>query len=140
MNKKLLLPLFITSLIFLNSCGLPGGDARKVPVNAKDRIAKNVEEGKGFRLMDNNNSGGTTYEFASSNEMWRASLDTIDFMPLTTANYSGGIIVSDWYSDNQNLNESIKVTIRFLTNEVRSDALDLKIFYKTCDSENKCFI
>ena len=59
-------------------------------------------------------------------------------MPLTTANYSGGIIVTDWYSDNQNLNENIKITIRFLTNEIRSDALDLKIFYKNCDSSNQC--
>ena len=61
-------------------------------------------------------------------------------MPLTTANYSGGIIVTDWYSDNQNLNENIKITIRFLTNEIRSDALDLKIFYRKCDSANKCKI
>ena len=61
-------------------------------------------------------------------------------MPLTTANYSGGIIVTDWYSDNLNLNENIKITVRFLTNEIRSDALDLKIFYKSCDSSNKCKI
>jgi hypothetical protein len=61
-------------------------------------------------------------------------------MPLTTANYSGGIIVTDWYTDNQNLNENIKITVRFLTNEIRSDALDLKIFYRKCDSSNKCKI
>ena len=70
------------------------------------------------------------FEFASSNELWRASLDVIDFMPLTSANYSGGIIITDWYSENPD--ESIKITIRFLTNEVRSDALDVKIFYKKC--------
>ena len=51
-------------------------------------------------------------------------------MPLTSANYSGGIIITDWYSDNQNPNESIKISIRFLTNEIRSDALNIKIFYK----------
>jgi hypothetical protein len=72
--------------------------------------------------------------------LWRATLDTIDFMPLTTANYSGGIIVTDWYSGNENLNENIKITIRFLTNEIRSDALDLKIFYKNCDSSNQCTV
>ena len=77
---------------------------------------------------------------SSSNELWRATLDTIDFMPLTTANYSGGIIVTDWYSGNENLNENIKITIRFLTNEIRSDALDLKIFYKNCDSSNQCTV
>ena len=80
----------------------------------------------------NKNKGSGVFEFASSNELWRASLDIIDFMPIATANYSGGIIVTDWYSDNQNSNESIKITIRFLTNKIRSDAVNLKIFYKIC--------
>ena len=132
--------IIIFALIFLNSCGLPGADARKVVVSGKDRAKKNSEEGRGFRLMENMNTGGTNFEFASSNELWRASLDTIDFMPLTTANYSGGIIVTDWYSDNENLNESIKVTIRFLTNEIRSDAINLKVFYKDCASSNECVV
>ena len=81
--------------------------------------------------LNNNNSGGT-FEFASSNELWRASLDVIDFMPLTSVNYSGGIIITDWYSDEQNQNESIKISIRFLTNEIRSDALNIKIFNRKC--------
>jgi len=84
-------------------------------------------------LMDlNNNKAGGTFEFASSNELWRASLDVIDFMPLTSVNYSGGIIITDWYSDEQNQNESIKISIRFLTNEIRSDALDIKVFNRKC--------
>ena len=137
--KNIFLILFI--FFFITACkSLPGADARKVPTNAKDRVAQNIEEGKGFRLMNSVKSGGTNFEFASSNELWRASLDTIDFMPLTTANYSGGIIVTDWYSDNQNLNESIKVTIRFLTNEIRSDAINLKVFYKNCNPSNECSI
>jgi hypothetical protein len=81
---------------------------------------------------------GGNFEFASSNELWRASLDVIDFMPLTSANYSGGIIITDWYSDNENDGESIKFIIRFLTNEIRTDAIDLKIFYKNCFSMNNC--
>ena len=132
--------IIIFALFFLNSCSLPGADARKVVVSGKDRAKKNSEEGRGFRLMENMNKGGTNFEFASSNELWRASLDTIDFMPLTTANYSGGIIVTDWYSDNENLNESIKVTIRFLTNEIRSDAINLKVFYKDCTSSRECVV
>jgi hypothetical protein len=137
--KNIFLILFI--FFFITACkSLPGADARKVPTNAKDRVEQNIKEGKGFRLMDSVKSGGTNFEFASSNELWRASLDTIDFMPLTTANYSGGIIVTDWYSDNQNLNESIKVTIRFLTNEIRSDAINLKVFYKNCNPSNECSI
>ena len=115
---------------------LPGADARKIPYDPNERVKKILEQGKGFRIDDfgNKKGGGGTFEFASSNELWRASLDTIDFMPLSSANYSGGIIITDWYSDNENLNESIKISIRFLTNEVRSDALDIKIFYKKCEN------
>ena len=127
--------------ISLSSCGIyRPTDARKVSPNPDVRVAENIEEGRGFRLFDSERKFGTTYEFASSNELWRATLDTIDFMPLTTANYSGGIIVTDWYSDNQNLDENLKITVRFLTNEIRSDALDLKIFYRNCDSSNRCTV
>ena len=83
---------------------------------------------------------GGNFEFASSNELWRASLDIIEFMPLTSANYSGGIIITDWYSNNTNPNETIKITIRFLSNEIRSDAIDINVFYKKCDTENKCVV
>ena len=76
--------------------------------------------------------GGGVFEFASSNGLWKASLDVIDFMPLSSVNYSGGIIVTDWYSENNSPNESIKISIRFLTNELRSDALDVKIFNREC--------
>ena len=139
--KFIQLLFLLQLLIFLNSCGIyRKTDARKYPPNPKERVAKNMEEGKGFRIFDSNRSKGTNYEFASSNELWRATLDTIDFMPLTTANYSGGIIVTDWYSDNENLNESLKITVRFLSNEIRSDALDLNIFYRDCDSSNRCKI
>ncbi|MDC2968681.1 DUF3576 domain-containing protein [Candidatus Pelagibacter sp.] len=132
--KKLVLILIIP--IFLYSCS--GVDARQFPPDPKERVKKNMEEGRGFRLMDGADKKNTgTFDFASSNELWRASLDTIDFIPLASANYSGGIIISDWYSDNFN-DESIKISIRFLTNEVRSDALDIKIFYKKCNENENC--
>ena len=125
-------------IFLLSSCG-KGGDARKIEPNVKERQRQNIEEGRGFRLgstIMGKRSG--EFDFASSNELWRASLDIIDFMPLTSANYSGGIIITDWYSDNKNSGESIKIVIRFLTNEIRSDAIDLKIYYKKCDSQNNC--
>jgi hypothetical protein len=59
-------------------------------------------------------------------------------MPLLSANYSGGIIITDWYSEEQE--EAIKITLRFLSNEVRSDALDIKVFYKKCDVNMKCTV
>ena len=113
---------------------LPGADARKFPADPKLRVKKNLEEGRGFRLNDTFKQGsrGGVFEFASSNELWRASLDVIDFMPLASVNYSGGIIITDWYSNEQSQNESIKITIRFLTNEIRSDALNIKIFTRKC--------
>jgi len=131
-------------IVFLNSCNgkMPGADARKYPDDPKLRVKKNLEEGRGFRLsnsMKGLKSGGV-FEFASSNELWRASLDTIDFMPLASVNYSGGIIITDWYSSNQNSNESIKISIRFLTNEIRSDAIDIKVFNKICSSSSSCMI
>ena len=140
----MMFPKKIVNLIFflaflpflLSSCGT-GVDARKFPPEPEKRVKKNLEEGRGFRLMDTIKKGSSTnYEFASSNELWRASLDTIDFMPLASVNYSGGIIITDWYSNNQSSNENIKISIRFLTNEIRSDALDIKVFKKICKSNN----
>ena len=120
----------------LNSCAsLPGGDARKFPANPEERVKKNLEEGRGFKLNDSfkkQREREGVFEFASSNSLWRASLDTIDFMPLSSVNYSGGIIITDWYSENSSPNESIKISIRFMTNEIRSDALSIKIFNKKC--------
>lgn len=140
MNKSI---VSLIVLLLLTSCGggfkLPGGDARENPPDPKERVKKNLEKGKGFRLSDAmDKRSGTNFEFASSNELWRASLDVIDFMPLVSANYSGGIIITDWYSEDQN--ESIKITLRFLSNEVRSDAIDIKIFYKNCQEMINCKI
>tara|TARA_B100000902_G_scaffold245261_1_gene232215 strand:+ start:217 stop:756 length:540 start_codon:yes stop_codon:yes gene_type:complete len=123
------------TVFFLNSCNgkLPGGDARKFPDDPKKRVEQNLKEGRGFKIMDMvKDKPGGVFNFASSNELWRASLDVIDFMPLSSVNYSGGIIISDWYSSEQNSNESIKISIRFLTNEIRSDALDIKVFNRRC--------
>ena len=136
-SKILILPVILS---ILSSCGLPGGDARTVITDGKARAKKNAEDGKGFRLMDAVKKGGTSFEFASSNELWRASLDTLDFMPLASVNYSGGIIITDWYSTSENSNESIKVSIRFLTNEIRSDSLDIKVFNKKCKTQNNCIV
>jgi len=139
-NLKTIFALILSSIILI-SCGgkFPGGDARKYDADPKKRVAKNLEEGRGFRISDAmGKSGGGVFEFASSNELWRASLDTIDFMPLASVNYSGGIIITDWYSSDQNSNESIKISIRFLTNEIRSDALDIKVFNKKCVTQSNC--
>ncbi len=128
--------LFSVILLILNtSCGplkYKPVDAKEFPPDPKERVKKNIEEGRGFRIMGSTNKKGGNFEFASSNPLWRATLDTLDFMPLVSANYSGGIVITDWYSENNTPNESIKITVRFLTNEIRSDALDINIFLKQC--------
>ena len=121
---------------------LPGGDARKFPADPKERVKKNLEEGRGFKLNTAfSGPKGGVFDFASSNELWRATLDTIDFMPLLSVNYSGGIIVTDWYSSEESLSgESVKISIRFLTNEVRADALDIKVFNRKCNNVSNCIV
>ena len=141
---KLICFLAVISL-FLSGCNgkkFPGADARKFPADPKKRVEKNLKEGRGFKLSEEfgKNRGGV-FDFASSNSLWRASLDIINFMPLSSVYYSGGIIITDWYSENNNQNESIKVSIRFMTNEIRSDALNIKIFNRKCsDSLLNCKI
>ena len=144
LNLKKILPNLLIPLILiaLSSCGT-GGDARKNPPEPELRVKKNLEEGKGFRLNTLNTKnlrGGGSFEFATSNVLWRATLDIIDFMPLTSANYSGGVIITDWYSNDNNPNETIKITVRFLSNEIRSDAVDIKVFYKKCSANFKCVV
>ena len=70
--------------------------------------------------------------------MWRASLETLDFLPLTTVDYSGGMIITDWYSDDTNNLKSIKITVRFLSNEIRTDSLKIIVHQKNC-SNTKLF-
>ncbi len=130
----------ITLSFFLISCGdplagLPGG-SRDTPEGGRERALKNLEEGKGVQI--GTILGGdkkTTYQFSSSNPMWRATFDVIDFMPLVTVDYSGGMIITDWYTDANTTDESLKFTIRFLSNEVRSDSLKIIIHKKTCNNK-----
>ena len=132
---------FLILLIFyLNSCGIYRPvDARKVSPNAKERVEKNIQEGRGYRLFGDNNKGGGTFEFASSNPMWRASIELLDFAPFSNVDYSGGIIITDWFTDeNSSENEYLKITVKFLSNEIRADGLDIIIYKKNCDQQNKC--
>ena len=136
-NSKLILSFFVFIFAF-TSCGSKFGDARKTPTNALERARKNVEEGRGASIGGIlGNRGGTNYEFSSSNPMWRATLETLDFLPLSTVDYSGGTVITDWYSEN-NSNESIKITVRFLSNEVRSDNLKIIVHKKKCSNASNC--
>ena len=127
--------LFVTALL-LNSCGtFKKVDAKKVPVKGMDRARKNVEEGRGISLKNLGKRGSTNYEFSSSNPMWRASLEILDFLPLVTVDYSGGVIITDWYSDVSNNNDAIKITLRFLSNEIQSNSLKIIVHQKRCSKD-----
>ena len=113
-------------------------DLRKVPGNPKDKREKNIKEGRGFRamgLLEKKNSGN--FQFASSNEMWRASLDLLDFTPLSNVDYSGGVIITDWFSESSD-QDPIKITVRFLSNEIRADGLKIIIHKKICKKIDDC--
>ena len=131
----------ILIILSLNGCnsGFFNPDwSKPAEPDGKKRARQNVEEGKGLQIFNRNSSGGN-FLFASSNPLWRASLEAIDFMTLSSVDYAGGIIITDWYSEGDQ-NESIKITIRFLSNEVRSDALDIKLNKKVCSSNNNCVV
>ena len=137
---------FLSTIIifsFLYSCGIYApSDARKVSPNSKERVKKNLEEGRGISInkMLKGGSGGTNYQFASSNPMWRATLEILDFLPLANVDYSGGIVTTDWYNEGTSLDESIKITVRFLTNEIRSDGIRIIVHKKRCNVEQSCKI
>ena len=142
--KKILFSLIgIILLGFVSSCGIYApSDARKVSPNSQERVKKNLEEGKGLSMkkLMRGAGGGTGYQFASSNPMWRATLEILDFLPLANVDYSGGIITTDWYNEGTASDESIKITVRFLTNEIRADGLKIIVHKKKCNTQQKCSV
>jgi len=140
-NTIIKLLCLFTLLINLNSCGIYRPvSAKDYPPEPEKRVQKNLQEGRGFQIMGSKKNKGGDFNFATSNEMWRASLDILDFMPLTSADYGGGLIITDWYSDETNPGDSIKISIRFLSNEIRADALKIKVFSKECRKTINCKI
>ena len=140
-KKNLKFIIFLT-LILLTSCEAlkpKKVDLRKRPVDANERARQNVEEGRGFAIGSLGRSGGTNYEFSTSNPLWRASLETLDFIPMATVDYSGGIIITDWYTDNET-NDSIKITIRFLSNQVQTNSLKVIVHNKKCRADLTCVV
>ena len=140
--KYLLINLLLVSLLVLPSCKNPFRytDAREVPVDAKERVQKNIEEGRGISILGGKKKGGV-FDFASSNELWRASIEVLDFVSFTNASYSGGILITDWFSGNANDDNSnqreLKITVRFLSNEIRADGIKVIIHEKICSDKSK---
>tara|TARA_B100000029_G_C17565240_1_gene954815 strand:+ start:1254 stop:1850 length:597 start_codon:yes stop_codon:yes gene_type:complete len=130
------------ALNFLSACGIyKPTSARDVSPSSQERVRKNLEEGKGMTLKGLvGGDKGTTYQFASSNPLWRATLEILDFLPLANVDYSGGIITTDWYNEGTSSDESIKITVRFLTNEIRADGLRIIVHKKRCSESQNCTV
>ena len=137
---KIIVYFFIFSLLV--SCGkgfFKKVDTRKVPISGPERAKKNVREGRGVVLKNMiGGKGSTNYEFSTSNPMWRATLDILDFLPLSTVDYSGGVIISEWYTDDSNKNQALKITVRFLSNEVQTNSLKITVHRKKCSVNQTC--
>ena len=115
-------------------------DLRKIPGDPKLKRERNIKEGRGFRAMQMfEKKGSGNFEFASSNAMWRATLDLLDFTPLSNVDYSGGVIITDWFSESGD-QDPIKITVRFLSNEIRADGLKVIIHKKICKKIDDCKI
>ena len=145
LNWKKSLIFAIILAFSLTSCGKgmfkkQKVDTRKTPISGPERAKLNIKEGRGMSLSKLRGGGNTTYQFSSSNPMWRASLETLDFLPLVTVDYSGGVIISDWYTDNNNKKDSIKITLRFLSNEIQTNSIKVIVHQKKCDDNNLCSV
>jgi hypothetical protein len=131
-NKlKVLLVLLFAAQFFLTNC------SKFKPTNARETPTNALERGVSIGGALNRNKN-TTYEFSTSNPLWRASLEALDFLPLSVVDYSGGIIVTDWYGDE--INESIKITIRFLSNEIAANSLKIIVHKKNCPINSNCSV
>ena len=133
---------FFILFFFITSCGplaFKKTDARKNPINVKDKVKKNIEEGRGATFKFGGPKSGS-FDFASSNEMWRATMEVLDFVPLVNADYGGGIIITDWYSEDTTQNQSVKISVQFLSNEIRPDGLSVKVYKKICNTSQNCKI
>ena len=141
-TKYFLLIFSLISLLILSACKNPFRytDAREIPVDGRERVKKNIEEGRGITIFSDKPKGGV-FDFASSNELWRASIEVLDFVSFTNASYSGGILITDWFSGNTESNEKnqreIKITVRFLSNEIRADGIQVVIHEKVCSDKSK---
>ena len=131
------LTLIIFLFIFPISCA-KDKDAKDQVVKKK-RIEPNVDE----RMRAARDKGGgifsssrmnknNTFEFSTSNVLWRASLESLKSIPLSNVDYSGGVILTDWYSSDLTANESIKIKIQFNSNELSASSIEVISHKKVC--------
>ena len=134
---------FLILLLTLSSCNAFKADIDPVTGKKIRKEADLMKRGEDFAKEQGgifnskrSNQRGTTYDFATSNIIWRATLESLDFVPLQSANYSGGVLITDWYSNDINSNESIKIEVRFLSDLISPNSLKIISYKKTCINTN----
>ena len=141
--KKILIICVFFSSILLGCSKTDPTTGEKVLIEVDpDKKAREFRDKGGGIFGDINkigkSSSGGSFEFASSNVLWRATLKSLDFLPLLNADYSGGIIVYDWYSQTNNPKEQIKISVQFLNNELRADSVKITAHKKICETSERC--
>jgi hypothetical protein len=86
---------------------------------------------------NSNNTGGGTPGIGVNSYLWRATLDTVSFMPLASADPFGGVIITDWYSPPDQPNERFKVNIFILGRELRADGVRASVFRQKRDASQQ---
>jgi len=142
-RKKWPFLLFVTFIFTQNCSSVDPVTGQKVLIEPNpDKRAREFAD-KGGGIFGNlgkigaNKTGGAV-DFGSSNVLWKATLKTLDFLPLLNADYTGGVIIYDWYTETINSKEQIKISVRFLNNELRSDSIKVTAHKKICESTDKC--
>ena len=105
--------------------------------NADERARKYAQENP-ITFFGKDKKDNATVNFATSNVLWRAAIKSLDFLPLTSIDYNGGIIITDWYNENASSNDQIKIQINFLGNDIKSDSITVIAHKKTCDTTGNC--
>jgi len=140
LNKSILIAIIFLIVIGCSKADPVTGEKVLVETDQQKKAADKAREGGGIFANLSKDKSSNTFDFATSNILWRATLKNLNFLPLINADYSGGIIIYDWYSENLNSSEQIKISVRFLNNEIRADSLEITSHKKICDDNNKCTI
>ena len=129
-------------ILFLVNCAKVDpvtGEKILIEPDTRKKSREFADKGGGlFGDLGKSGNKNNTFEFSTSNVLWRATLKSLDFLPLLNADYSGGVIIYDWYSQNNNPKEQIKISIQFLNNELRSDSVKIIAHKKICDTSDRC--
>jgi hypothetical protein len=125
-------------LLFPISCSSPKEGTEQFEPNVQKRVEAAAKKDGGIILFGGDKKNSGSLDFSSTNVMWRATLKTLNFMPLVSADYSAGLIVTDWYSEQKLGKEQIKIQVSFLSNDLRSESIIVNSFKRICEPNGMC--